>query len=111
MVILGISVKHMKQNPKTPPHWRTMHTQPRGKKWAGKIKRALKSIRIQAIQDRATIQLRCEPIKRLYKLVSVTNTASLKERAQSMMWIYTATLRANMVRWQIQDHMIEKSIP
>jgi hypothetical protein len=44
MAILGISAKHMKQNPKTPPHWRKMLTQPREKKWLGKIKRALRSI-------------------------------------------------------------------
>ena len=73
-----------------------MLTQPYGKKWVGKMKRALQSIRIQAIQDRATIQMRCEPIKGLYKLVCATNTGPLREKAQSMTWIYTVILRAHM---------------
>ena len=32
MAIIGISTEHMKQNPKTPPHWGKMLTQPNGKK-------------------------------------------------------------------------------
>ena len=74
-----------------------------------KIKSALKSIRIQAIQDRATIQMRCEPIKGLYKLVCATNNGTLRERTQSMTWIYTAILRANMERWQVQHHWMKNT--
>ena len=74
-----------------------------------KDKESIENIRIQAIHDRDTVQLRCEPIKGLYKLICATNTGSLKERAQSMMWIYTATLRSHMARWQVQDHIMRKA--
>jgi hypothetical protein len=109
MAIIGISAKHMKQNPKTRPHWGEMLTQPNGKKWVGKMKRALQSIRVQAIQDIARKQMRCEPKTGLYKLICATNTGHLREKTQSMTWIYTAILRANMERWQVQDHIMKRA--
>jgi hypothetical protein len=64
----------------SPRHWKEIEQTKRGKKWATKMKKALKQIRTETENDQEIVQMRCEPTRGTHALLRVITTGSLKEK-------------------------------
>jgi hypothetical protein len=105
--MVGIQKTPKVENLPTPKHWeKIMHTQ-RGRKWAVKMKNALRQIGTEIQGDKEIIQMRCEPTKGIHALLRTITTGTSKETDSAMVAVYTAILRANSARWCTQNTILD----
>ena len=74
-----------------------------------KSEKTLKQIRTETENDHEIVQMRCEPTRGTHALLRVITTGSLKEKDSAMNTVYIAMLRANEVRWNTQNAILDKA--